>query len=68
MVQVWDGFREKLGHRQWELEQNPQLLGSEATQLWALVVVVRNSLGVEFHDRFEELKCSENLFVHIPFL
>ena len=39
LVQIWDGFREKLGHRQLELEQSPQLLESEATltQLWALV-------------------------------
>ena len=31
--------------------------------MWALVVVVRDQLDVEFHDRFEKLKCSENLFV-----
>ena len=63
LVQIWDGFRETLGHRQLELEQNPQLLESEATQLWALVVVVRDQLDVEFYDHFEKLKCNENLFV-----
>ena len=62
-VQIWDGFRETLGHRQLELGQTPQLLESEATQLWALVVVVRNQLDVEFYDRFEKLKCSVNPFV-----
>ena len=33
LVQIWDGFRETLGHRQLELAQNPQLLESEATQM-----------------------------------
>ena len=63
LIQIWDGFRETLGHRQLELEQNPRLLESKVTQLWALVVVVRDQLDVEFYDRFEKLKCNANLFV-----
>ena len=44
LVQIWNGFRETLGHRQFKLEQSPQLFESEATQLRALVVVVRDQV------------------------
>ena len=63
LVQIWDGFREQLGHNEAERGEDPEALGSEAVHLWARIVEVRDSLDVEHYDRFAKLEHNLNLFM-----